>query len=158
MTHNVFYVLNLPFKLLLKGTVYDDMLKGCSKPNQFSKKTVNWSNQNRNRKKPHLVWMYSDHFFYSTTWFGSIYSFYFTNRNQIMRFLFYAHSWFGKLKQFCVFVDIWRFSLFVSWYFIFIPRCDLKIFRGLTWHCTSLVQFDANMNVFNFPHRNADKK
>jgi len=44
MTHNVYYVLNLPFNLLLKGTVYDDMLMECSKPNQFSRKTINRSN------------------------------------------------------------------------------------------------------------------
>jgi hypothetical protein len=36
---------------------------GCSKPNQSNRKTANRTNPNRIRKKPHLVWMYSDQFF-----------------------------------------------------------------------------------------------
>ena len=54
----------------------------CSKPNQSDRKTVNRTNPNRNRKKPHLVRMYSNHFFYSTAWFGSVCGFDFINRTK----------------------------------------------------------------------------
>jgi len=42
----------------------------------------NRTNQNRNRKKPHMVWMYSDNFFTQPTWFGSVCGFDFTNQTK----------------------------------------------------------------------------
>ena len=50
-----------------------DLEQGCSKPNQYNRKTVNRTNPNRNRKKPHLVRMYSDHFLaqlHDLVWFA----------------------------------------------------------------------------------------